>query len=242
MKKIVAKFDKKSSIKFIEYDYKNASITYSKNMAYGGGIVYYKIDYFRLLPKSVDKVIHLDDDVIVLRPLNEIYDYDMGDNYMLIFAPGNAFRLRANRRKYKDIQTYNAGVTVQNLKAIRESKVYRTFAKVFENKDLYFEQGLLAVAFKGKILMHPSDKVLYNYRIHCDKHKGREVACIHYTGKKPWFFPVRRMFTWWKYAKLAPFYKEFRTNAIRNFFVYIMLMPLPIKRWRHGLRNKLQKH
>ncbi|MDR0319670.1 MAG: hypothetical protein LBH81_02935 [Rickettsiales bacterium] len=240
MKEIVAGLDKESSIDFIPFDYKNASIPYNKNMAYGGGVCYYKMDLFSLLP-DVDKVIQLDDDIIVLRPLDELMKIDMGGNYMMVFAPGNAFRLSADRKKYKDMQTFNAGVVVMNLAAIRESKVHESFPKIFENKDLFFEQGLMAVAFAGKMIMHPNDKTLYNYRIHCDWAKGRDIAIIHYTGKKPWFFPVRRMTTWWKYAKLSPFYKEFRRNAIHNFFVYLLVMPIPFKRWRHKLRNRLNR-
>lgn len=240
MTEIVAGIDAESSIEFVDFDEKNASIPYNKNMAFGGGICYYKMDSYRLLP-NIDRVIHLDDDTIILKPLDELADIDLGDNYMAAFAVGNAFHLSARRSAYKDICEFNAGVVALNLKLIRESKVYESFAEILKNKDLSYEQGLMSVAFKGKLAMCNDGDTTYNFRIHCDRARGKEIGIIHYTGKKPWFFPTRMSGIWWKYAKMSPFYKTFLANAIYNFFLYIFVMPIPSKSLRHKLRSKFSR-
>ncbi|MCL2439834.1 MAG: hypothetical protein FWD15_04985 [Alphaproteobacteria bacterium] len=239
MKKIVAKIDKKSSVKFITFDYKNASIKYSDDMPFGGGVCYFKLDLFRLLP-NIDRVIFLDDDTIIMRPLDELATMDLGDNYLIVFKPGQAFKIMADGDKYGELVQLNAGVLVFNLKAIRESKVYKSFPKLIKDECLSFEQGLLAVAFKGHVKMFDGD-THYNYRTHADFAPGKKIGIIHYTGKKPWFFPTRKMFTWWKYAAKSPFHAEFLKNFLHNFLLYITVMLIPSKKFRHRLRGKYSK-
>ncbi|MCL2017656.1 MAG: hypothetical protein FWG80_02705 [Alphaproteobacteria bacterium] len=240
MENIVAGIDKDSKIEFIQFDPKKASIPYDNNMAFGGGICYWKQDFFTIFPK-LDRIIYLDDDTIVLTPLDELANIGLGKNYLMAFRPGQAFRGIGDSKRYGEIQQYNAGVIIMNLKAIRESKIYKTFAELLKDKNLSFEQGLLAVAFKGRLAMYDGH-TLYNYRTHADyATRGKKIAIIHYTGKKPWFFVTRKMSAWWKYAKMSPFYKQFRSNWIYNFFLYISIMLLPSKKMRHRLRNKYSR-
>jgi lipopolysaccharide biosynthesis glycosyltransferase len=238
MQSAVKNIDAKSELEFVEFNYDKATVPLHHGMAYGGGICYYKQDLFQLLP-DLDRVIYFDDDTVILRPLDELANIDLGDNYMLVFAPGNAFRLTSDRKKYKNMTTFNAGSVVFNLKAIRESKVYASFADIIKNKDLFFEQGLMAVAFQGKIAKYDGNKTLYNYRTHCDHNpENKEIAVIHFTGKKPWFFITRYMRIWWKYAKMSPFYTEFKANWWHDFLLYLGVMFLPTKKLRHRIRRK----
>ncbi len=44
---------------------------------------YFRLLAARLLPKSIDKVIYLDADILVRRDLTELWNYDVGDHYCL---------------------------------------------------------------------------------------------------------------------------------------------------------------
>jgi len=242
MSRLVAKFGKGgSTIKFIKFDYDNASVPLTEDMAFGGGVCYYKLDLFALLPK-VDRIIYLDDDTIILRPLDELATLDLGDKYMMAFRPGQTFKITdADTDRYGELQPFNAGVLVLNLKSIRASRVHETFAELFKDEGLSYEQGLLSAAFKDKLAMYDGD-TLYNHRMGQDfGTRGKQIAIIHYTGKKPWFFPTRRFFTWWNYAERSPFFGEFLKSFLHNFLLYIMVMLIPSKRLRHSLRNKYSK-
>lgn len=240
MAAVVKKMDAKSSIEFIVFDEKKATIPFTSGMAFGGGVAYYKQDLWQLLP-GVSRVISLDDDVIVRRPLDELATVDLGDNYMMRFAWGQAFRSPFGTEKYGEVMQFNAGVIVLNLAQQRKDKIYKNFAENYKDKNLSFEQGLMAVTYRGRMLAYPDDKVMYNFRVHCDKVRGRELAIIHYTGKKPWQFPVRFSGEWWRYAKMSPFYAELRANFIHNFITYLMIMPVPRRKWRHALRNRFSR-
>jgi len=241
MTELVAKQDPESKIEFIKFDTKIATIPYDGNMAFGGGICYWKQDFWAVFPK-LDRIIYLDDDTIVLRPLDELATTHLGKNYLLAFKTGQAFKTPVGTKKYGEIIQYNAGVIVMNLAGIRKSKIYETFAEYFKDKNLSFEQGLLAVAFRGRLAMYDDACTLYNYRTHADYATGgRDIAIIHYTGKKPWSFPVRKGGVWWKYAKMSPFYTEFRKNWIYNFLLYVAVMFLPTRKMRHAIRKKYSR-
>ena len=241
MTALVAKADPKSKINFVAFDYSKATIPLSPDMAFGGGICYWKQDLWAMLP-HLDRVIALDDDTIILQPLDELATMDLGDNYLMAFNYGQAFKTPFGTEKYGKIINLNAGVLVFNLKQIRKDKIYKKFAEYFKDKNLSFEQGLMAVTFRGRMAMYDDKNTLYNYRTHADwSTGGRPIAIIHYTGKKPWSYPTRKARIWWKYAKMTPFYADFHRHFWHNYLLYLAVMLVPARKWRHALRVKYSK-
>ncbi|MEG1779463.1 MAG: glycosyltransferase family 8 protein, partial [Oscillospiraceae bacterium] len=43
--------------------------------------MYYRIFASKYLPETVDRILYLDPDLVVLKPLDELYNMDMGDNF-----------------------------------------------------------------------------------------------------------------------------------------------------------------
>ena len=222
---VVQKLDNKSRITFIRFNYKNASIDYDKCQAEYGGICYYKLDLHRLLP-NVDKIITLDDDMVVLRPLDGIYSQDISGNYLMVFnADGKIFHDETDKRRELDYVRLNAGVLLHNLEEIRKSSIDNKYNDLLDDKNLFYEQGLFAFAFYKKILIYDGPQS-FNHRIYfdMDKREGAEIGIIHYNYGKPWRpkselpeYIERKEYiaefekyqnTFFEYAKKTPYYEE----------------------------------
>ena len=79
-----------------------------------------------LLPKDIDKVLYLDDDILVRHDIGELYNTDISD------YPIGAVRDRFMERKYyrrygiaKGTPVFNAGIMLINLKNWRETGIHK---------------------------------------------------------------------------------------------------------------------
>ena len=152
--------------------------------------------YFRymiadLLP-DIDKILYLDADLIVTSDISDLYDIDLGDNYIAgvedYFIKQIGYKSEIN---FQDADIYiNAGVLLMNLPKIRKDNLAQKFiAKsiALQNKIKFQDQDIINIVCKGKI--KPVDSK-YNFtsgniRNEIDKRKFAKI--IHYTGAdKPW--------------------------------------------------------
>lgn len=114
----------------------------------------------RLLPESVERVLILDSDTLVLDDLGKLWGIDMGDN--ILAGVVDCINLRAFNKQFalKDGQFYcNAGMFLVDLKKWREQRIEDEIIKTIREHNgnvFFFEQTLMNYSCRGKILkLHP---------------------------------------------------------------------------------------
>ena len=122
---------------------------------------FYRLLLPELLPNQIEKVIYLDSDLAVEGDLSELWQADIGENYLLavrdtwipcISSPTG----RLNYQKLgldPDAAYFNSGVLVINLKKWRDNQFSEKVLKYFtQNLEFigFYDQGLLNVLLVGK--------------------------------------------------------------------------------------------
>ena len=205
---------------------------------------YYRLLLAELLP-DYDKVLYLDTDVIVLKDLKSLYDYDLNENYIAgVKAAAYILNEKTESLYYKSIGLpelsgyINAGVTLWNIKKIRDDNITPGLISLVDENFKSQDQDIINVVFYGRILFldfsfnvmtkYLSGKYAKNdlYDIY-----GKDVfecglknpCIIHYADKrKPWrtiFIPYGII--WWKYALLA----FINMKMGLRFFLTILIRP-----------------
>lgn len=162
--------------------------------------MYYRIFAARLLPGTIDRILYLDPDMVVINSLEELYRTDFGDNLLVAAASPNkamqaVHRLRlgiAEERVY-----FNSGMMLMNLAKLREEQDLReAFAFIERNRDSLRlpDQDLLNSLYGERtIIVNP---LIYNldaryFPLYYSLSLGRfdqrwverQTAIIHYCGK-----------------------------------------------------------
>ncbi|WAA09595.1 glycosyltransferase family 8 protein [Fervidibacillus albus] len=168
--------------------------------------MYYRLAAHRFLPDSVDRILYLDPDIVVINPIKDFYKTDFEDNLFIasehehttkLVQPINKFRLKTPSAK----GYFNTGVLLMNIslmkKLIRMDEIY---SFIEENKRLLIlpDQDILNGLYWDKI--KPVDSFRYNYdaryfelaKLYPMYKKDliwikKNTLFIHYCGKdKPW--------------------------------------------------------
>lgn len=120
---------------------------------------YYRLLMAELLPKEIAKVIYLDADMIVLGDLQELWDTDMEDSFVLAAINGNHLSTAPGLSNYRELQLdpeaeyFNAGILVANLDKWRESNITEVFFDFFSknrNTIKTHDQDILNATLAGK--------------------------------------------------------------------------------------------
>ncbi len=165
--------------------------------------MYYRIFAAKFLPKEVKKILYLDPDLIVQKPLYDLYNMDMGDNYFAAASHvGNILTKMNNiRLNTEDGGPYiNSGVMLMNIEKMRlEQDFDRVFEYIEKNKNLLIlpDQDVISAVYGSKI--QAIDPYIYNMTerllLHPDAIEkkinmewvAKNTAVIHYCGRnKPW--------------------------------------------------------
>jgi lipopolysaccharide biosynthesis glycosyltransferase len=207
---VVKNLDQDSTLTFLEanHDFDQCPSRHSN------AAPYYRLMLPALLPE-LDEVIYADVDAIFCRDLVELADLDLGDNLLAGVQEGLGGYI-------------NSGLMVMNLARLRQEKIYDTWPQTRLQEDFssrFHDQDLVNITCRGRILLLPTK---YNFcsLLHFnfyrrgaispqDHHDLKyNVVMVHYAGhKKPW--RVKRFYLselWWEYARLTPFYEDFRAE------------------------------
>ena len=114
-----------------------------------------------LLPDTVDKVLCLDSDTLILNDLSELWNMNLDRNIMAGVI--DCMNLSAYRKQFKlfnDDEFYcNAGMFLVDLKKWREEKIGNSIRKCINENNgniFFFEQTLMNYVCRGRVLMlHP---------------------------------------------------------------------------------------
>ena len=168
--------------------------------------VAFRIFATKYLPKTLDRILYLDSDIIVINELKNLYEMDFEGNYYIatthvrkILHKFHEIRLNIN----EEIPYINKGVLLINLKELRKRNIKNDIEKYLQDKKLKVflsaEQDIITAVYGDKIKLVDSlkynlgDRELNFYNINHYKNPiglkwiRKNTVIIHYHGKnKPW--------------------------------------------------------
>ena len=165
-----------------------------------------------------DKVLYLDGDTIIQKPLDELYNTELQDNYAgvvsdsaLYAMPQHTEHLQIEPEKY-----FNSGVMLLNLKKMREARLTNKLLEYKTNQYNYFmDQDAFNKILYNRVVFLPEK---YNMiPLNKTKKQIKEAAILHFAVKlKPWIYNtglVSKIFK--KYYNLSP-YKKIKLKLKNN--------------------------
>lgn len=164
-----------------------------------------------VLPKNLERVLYLDVDMIVEKPLEEFYLTDF-NNHSLIVCRNTDGRINEKDKntlwnRKGDIPYFNAGVMLLNLEKIRRVCNFEKYCDIVRDRQglfPYLDQDLLNYVFGEDVGYVPAEQ--YNCIISPETEYFPENAAIYHfgTGDKPWLKKENSRYyeLWWKYARI----------------------------------------
>lgn len=206
---------------------------------------YYHLEIADII-KDYHRAIYLDPDIIVLDDLTELFNTDLGNNYVAgVKAAG--YMVDAHNDTYASFglddmtQYVNTNSLVWNLDLVRKDKITDKLIKYSKNIYPSQDQDVLNIVCYDRIVHIP---LKYNFMVKYLPFKNHPIysydfltsvygkdglkqalqtpVVIHYANvyEKPWHTKVHLGRYWWFYAKKTPYYKEFLIDYIKhNYFM-----------------------
>lgn len=176
--------------------------------------------YFRLFIPAMfpefDKAIYIDSDVVIPGDLAELYDLDLGDNYIGA-CPDHSIedveplvRYTMEAVGMEKGQYINSGVLLMNLKALREKEFDKHFLNLLNTYHLDCiapDQDYLNALCNGKILYLPE---CWDAMPNGNKPALHDAKIIHYNlFSKPWCYDgIQYGEEFWRYAQGSGYLPE----------------------------------
>lgn len=176
---------------------------------------YYRLMVANFLPDSLEKIIYLDSDLVVVSQLQELYEIDISDYYIAAYAtPSQTYqkRLNLNKNLY-----FNSGVMLINLKKWKAEKIgERAIDFVEKNPNIIknWDQDALNKVIDGQLIKLDQK---WNFLVDLGREKNegkiidpnnqtwlKEAKIIHFVGSsKPWYFWINnpKKLLYWSYLK-----------------------------------------
>lgn len=201
---------------------------------------YFRLDIANILPRDVEKVIYMDVDLIVLKNIVDLWNFDMQGKPV---AAVPDFGIMASKRLMKQKQEviglranekyFNSGVVVMDLVQWREYDYSTRVIDLAVNGNFpHHDQDALNKLFMDNWIELPLSwnvippifdllpKVLFNRKFRKDALQARNnIAILHYAGRyKPWEFPLRVGFNdrYYSYLEKTAFAEESMPKPSQN--------------------------
>lgn len=205
---IIKKLEKKgTSIQIIETENANEFIDLEIDDIPATYTAIYKFNIPKILFDK-EKVIYLDGDIIVNDDLTELFNYDIGNNYVGAVIDTSGLAKSTYRLFIKnDIFYFNSGVMIMNLKKMREDKIPEKLIEYRINGyNEFMDQDALNYVLNGNICRLPfkyntqlmisfvtndfskiKKYCKLDYDINCFDDMINRSTILHFSGKtKPW--------------------------------------------------------
>lgn len=218
----------------------------------------------RYIDESIDRILYLDCDTIIRRPLTELWNIDLGGHTIAALDDAFSVQYRKNADLQPDDIMFNSGVMLIDLKKWRDSAAEEKALSFIRSRHGFAEKGdqgvLNAVLSRECLCFDPvfnavtiffdfSYKEMLAYRKPPAYYSEEEVAravrdpvIIHYTmsflSKRPWMTGCRHPWTdeWLKYKKMSPWRDVPPAEEHRSWRVRAMRrLPRPLMLWSAGL-------
>ena len=167
--------------------------------------IYYRIFASFLLPDTLERILYLDADTLVINPLTELYHMEFNGNYILACTHIRKALNKINqiRLGVKDERPYiNSGIMLMNLEELRKQQSIHEvtdYVKKHKNVLALPDQDIITALYGDKIGLldtmryNLSDRMLAIYNADTSHKKidlewvRKNSVIIHYYGKqKPW--------------------------------------------------------
>ena len=161
---------------------------------------YYRLIAADYLPESVDRVLYIDPDTVIINPIRRLFELELHGCVMAGATHIGAMRLRINRKRLdmcENSEYVNAGVLLMDIAAIRScitSEQIFAYISKMGNKLYLADQDVINALFCDK--MYIIDERILNldettYFHHRDSISlswvKKNTMIVHYNGKyKPW--------------------------------------------------------
>lgn len=202
---------------------------------------YYRLLLIDILQEDVDRILYLDVDTIVNKPLNELYDIDFGENVLcackdICEAPfGDERDVIFEEQIKNDFTYFCSGVLLFNIREMRGKycfKDYLNVAQQLNHKMVAPDQDILNyMHWQETMYVDHAQYNLFAWIAYInDTHYPEvkeKVSIIHFSGPKPWAgkyvrYDIEQL--WWDYARKTPFYynmlEECLNEALHNPMIY----------------------
>lgn len=175
--------------------------------------MYYRLLAAQLLPETLDRVLYLDPDILVINSLQPLWNLHLGDDLFAAASHVSTGGMVANEvnkiRLGTETDYYNSGVLLIDLaRCRREVDPQQVFAYVAQHQSELFlpDQDVLNALYGSRIL--PVEDLVWNYdprnyseyklRSHNKANTNwviQNTAVLHFCGRdKPWKKGYRRRF------------------------------------------------
>jgi len=186
--------------------------------------VYYKIFFPLIVPDTLERLLYLDTDTLVLNNLNTLYNTDF-HHYPLAAVYDNYVKIQPDLGIYEEGCYFNSGVMLFNLKEWKKQHMSEKALDILSNhpeKITYVDQDALnAVLINNWLRIPEKFNLLYSY-IPQDLPKSlfkdflKDKVVIHFTLHRPWSCLCQNRFRYLykKYLRLSP---KRDTQVIQDF-------------------------
>ena len=185
--------------------------------------MYYRIFAPSYLPQEMDRILYLDPDLVVINPIDKLYNIEFGSNLMAAASHIKNKTLRKFNQKrlaLNSTKTYfNSGVLLMNLALLRKvqdpQEIY-SYIRHKRNRLFLPDQDVINGVYGNRIIeldsliYNLSEKYLTHHNLNLkNKHKRVNLmwvknnsVVVHYCGRnKPWKASYR--------GKLGAFYNKY---------------------------------
>ena len=158
--------------------------------------VYYRLFFPFLISESVEKLLYIDTDTIVVNSLSELFNLDLKD-YPLAAVYDNYVKKNQNIGILEEEKYFNSGVMLINLpkwKALKISEQAINFLQKFPEKITYVDQDALnAILIDNWLKIDFKYNLMFSYlptdvSLKALKEYVKDKVIIHYTLQRPWFY------------------------------------------------------
>lgn len=256
----VTRFDKLRRIRDFEWEQHIVSGDNFQDLRTTPGIsvaTYFRLMLPSVLPESIEKVVYIDCDLVVLDRIRKLYDIDLEDRLLLGVEDSISIHYNEQFGDSRDAIQVNGGVLVMNLRGLRDANYREEIRRYIEaNKFTIIlgDQQILNCVFgKRAAYVHPRWNVHGSmfvedwrkqsvgernlYRLAEIEAAVRTPAIIHYTYKrKPWQSNEHPRYTdYLRYLRMTDYWADF-AESVPNIGPD-QRIPLVIKRSRKLYRK-----
>lgn len=192
---------------------------------------YYRLFAFKYLPETVEKVLFIDPDMLVIGSLESVYNMEMGNHcYAAVPDNQNDEMIKKTKKIFsinKNSLYVNSGLQLMNL---REIRTFMTADRIndFVLKNAvnlpYLDQDVLNILYDGKILYLNKR---YNYNCRYDTEDTLERIAFFLKGLVDLY--LHRLTILHYMGKKKPWNREYTERFQRIYFMYTRKMK---ERWK----------
>lgn len=187
----------KCNFNFVEIDVRNTPLDNFPVPLHFSVEAYYRLLAQFLLPDSIDRVLWLDADIIILKDISDFYHQDFEDKVLIVCPDVNhdredIYEIKKSIGISFDHTYFNSGVSIFNLKKLREETSKEEIVEIcrrLKDKLVYVDQDILNYLYQNKVKYENPKK--HNFQL-TNKNAVNEINIdeihiLHYSGpRKPW--------------------------------------------------------